>query len=194
MLVTIHTKNFNVSDRLRAIIDKKMEKINKFFDDDVSCIIVCTKVGIMEKMEITITSGGHAFRAQEENRSMYNNIDVLLQKIERQIIKNKEKIQEYIRKDALDTKRYAYVSKKEQHKYVKPVIKKVKSFPIKILSDQEAELDLATLDHNFFMYGDEKTHGVKVMYRRLDGNVGVIEITNATIKKEPAPAKPKIKK
>ena len=190
MKTTIHTKNFNVSDRLRGIIEKKLEKIQKYFGDDVECIIVCTKVGITEKMEITITSQGHAFRAQEENRSMYSNIDIILSKIERQIVKNKEKLRTIVRREAIDEKQFAYIRRGEAQRYIPAEIKKNKAFDIKILSDKEAELDLATLDHNFFVYADASTHAVKIMYRRSDDNVGVIEITNAALKTK----KPKTKK
>jgi putative sigma-54 modulation protein len=66
---------------------------------------------------------------------------------------------------------------------VEALVKKNKSFPALVLSDKEAELNLSTLDHNFFIYADEKTKGIKVMYRRPDGNVGVIEVTNAKLTK-----------
>jgi len=183
MKTTIHTKNYNVSDRLRLIIDKKLSKLDKYFGDDAACTIVCVKVGDVEKMEVTITARGHAFRAQDENRSMYNNIDIVLSKIERQIVKNKEKLQTIIRREAVDEKHLAYISKSQAHKFTEQVVKKNKSFGIKVLSDKEAELDLATLDHDFFVYADEKTNGVKIMYNRGDGSVGIIEITNASVKK-----------
>ena len=182
MKTTIHTKNYNVSDRLRTIINKKLEKIDKYFGEDAACTIVCAKVGNIEKMEITISARGHAFRAQEENRSMYSNIDIVLSKIERQIVKNKEKLKAIVRREAIDEKHLAYISKSQVSKFTQQEVKKNKSFAIKTLSDKEAELDLATLDHDFFAYADEKTGGVKIMYNRGDGSVGIIEITNAVKK------------
>ena len=181
MKLTIHTKNYTVSDRLRGILEKKLEKIDKYFND-ASCTIVCTRVGITEKMEVTITSGGHAFRAQEENRSMYSNIDIVLAKIERQIVKNKEKLEKVVRREAIDKRDFAFISRKQT--FVTAEVVKNKTFDIKLLTDEQAELGLGTLDHNFFIYGDPKTKGVKVMYRRDDGNVGVIEIANASIVKK----------
>ena len=182
MNTTIHTKNYHVSEKLRGIIEKKLERLQKYFDDDARCTIVCTKSGVSEKMEITINAQGHVFRAQEESKQMYNNIDGIMRKIEGQVVKNKEKLKTIIRRNAVDEKQLAFISRGETAKYIPAEIKKNKSFAIKILSDKEAELDLATLDHNFFVYADEETQGVKVMYRRPDGNVGVIEITNAVIK------------
>ena len=183
MKTTIHTKNFTVSDKLRGIIEKKLSKIERYFGNDATCTVVCSKVGIVERMELTITSQGHAFRAQEENRSMYSNIDIVLSKIERQVVKNRDKLRTIVRREAVEQKQFAYVKPKQVTKMFEPLVKKNKAFAIKILSDKEAELNLATLDHSFFVYADEATKGIKVMYRRDDGHVGVIEITNASLKK-----------
>jgi len=179
MKLAVHTKNYNVNPRMQAILEKKLEKIDKYFDD-ASCTVVCTRVGTTEKMEITITAGGHAFRAQEENRSMYSNIDVVLAKIERQIVKNKEKLKSVVRREAVDKKEFAFISKRQT--FVTAEVVKNKTFDIKLLTDEQAELGLGTLDHNFFIYADAKTKGVKIMYRRSDGHVGVIEIGNAVVK------------
>ena len=177
MKITYTNRNYHISDRLMGIIDKKLEKIRKYFDDTTTCTIVCTKVGAIEKMELTIISNGHAFRAQEENRSMYNNIDIVLSKIERQIIKNKEKLRSIIRREAVENKKYAYVSKKQT--FVNTEVRKNKSFDVKSLTDEEAKLALATLDHDFFVYANKTSGRVNVMYRRDDGHVGIIDISNA---------------
>jgi len=182
MKTTIHTKNYVVSDRLKGIIDKKLVKISKYFDKS-ECVIVCTRVGTIERMELTITSGGHAFRAQQENRSMYSNIDIVLGKIERQIIKNRERLRTILRKDAMEEKATGFFKAKEVGKAFIPVVKKNKAFAIIAMNDTQAELNLATLDYGFFIYADEKTKAVKVMYRRNDGHVGVIDILNASVKK-----------
>ena len=180
MKLVIHTKNYVVSDRLKTIIEKKIEKMRKYFDEDAVCMAVCTKVANMEKMEITITAKGHAFRAQEENRSMYSNIDVVLAKIERQIVKNKERLQSVVRREAMDDKKYAYSHKE---KNLAPIeIMKNKAFDIRKLTAEEAKLGIDTLDHDFFVYADKQTGGVRIMYRRDDGNVGIIEVGNAGIK------------
>jgi len=181
MKINYITKNYSVNDRMRTIIEKKLERIQKYFDSDASATIVCTKVGNTEKMEITITSRGHAFRAQEENRSMYSNIDFVLSKIERQIVKNKEKLQTVIRREAVDEKKFAYKQSKQVIS-AGTEVKKTKSFDIKVLTNEQAEVALATLDHNFFIYANQKTGRINVMYRRSDGHVGIIEVNNAGVK------------
>ena len=183
MNTTIHTKNYTVSDRLNLLIFKKLEKVEKYFADDAQCTIICTRVAGVERMELTITANGHAFRAQNDDRSMYNNLDNVLQKIERQIVKNRDRLRTIIRREAVDAKHLSYISSREATNIVEPEIKKNKSFDVRTMSDKDAELNLATLDHNFFLYADETTGQIKAMYRRPDGHVGVIDITNAGLKK-----------
>ena len=182
MEIKYHTKNFTVSDKFRGIVEKKLEKIKKYFGEDSIAVIVLSTATNREKMELTITSGGHAFRAQEESRSMFSNIDGVLSKIERQVVKNKERLQTVVKQNAVDARALAFVNRNAL-KTTDVEVKKNKSFAIKTLSDKEAELNLATLDHDFFVYADEATGGVRIMYRRPDNHVGVIDITNATAKR-----------
>ena len=182
MKTTLHTRNYNVSDKLRVIIDRKVAKLDKYFDAKAECIIVCERVGSTEKMELTIISGGHTFRAQENKGNMYHNIDKVLEKVEHQVHKNRDKLRTAIRKDAVNEKQLSYARRADVRAIVIPEVKKNKSFDILTLPDHEAETRMSTLDHDFFVYADEKHHGVKVMYRRPDGHVGVIDITNAHVK------------
>jgi len=179
MKTTYTNRNYHISDRLKGIVEKKLEKIKKYFDEGAACTVVCTKVGQIEKMEVTIVSRGHAFRAQEENRSMYSNIDLVMSKLERQIVKNKEKLRDVIRREAVEEKKYAYVGKKQTQSFVDAEVKKTKSFDARTLTNEEAELALATIDHDFFVYVNKDTGKINIMYRRDDGHVGVIEVGNA---------------
>jgi len=186
MEIKYHARNYHVSEKLSGVIERKLEKIEKYFDN-ANAIVVCTKVGNNEKMEITIMASGHAFRAQEDGRDMFKNIDLALSKIERQIVKNRDKLRTVLRKEATERKNagkeeFIYVKSKEVEEIVAPVeIAKNKSFPIVSLTDFEAEIALSTIDYDFFIYADSETGQVKVMYSREDKKVGVIEITNAKI-------------
>ncbi|MDR0461855.1 MAG: ribosome-associated translation inhibitor RaiA [Christensenellaceae bacterium] len=181
--ITIHERNYKVSDKLRDLVEKKLEKIQKYFDEKTSFIMVCASVSGTERMELTITSKGHSFRAQADSRNMYSNIDIVLGKIERQVVRNKEKLRTVLRHESINEKTLSYTKPKEIWNLPSTEIKKTKSFDIKLMSDTVAELALATLDISFFIYADEKTKNVKVMYKREDGHVGVIDVTNASVKK-----------
>lgn len=182
MDIKYHEKNYHLSEKLRLLLEKKLERFNKFFDaGETTSIIVMTRVGVLEKLELTIMSKGHSFRAQFESKSMANNIDEVLEKIERQIVKNRDRLRTVIRHNAVQAKELSYVKAKQIGAFSEPEIKKNKSFSIKTLDDRQAQLELETLDHDFFIYADDMTKRVKVMYRRPDGHVGVIDVNNANV-------------
>jgi putative sigma-54 modulation protein len=182
MEIKYATKNYNLSDKLKGIVERKIQRVEKYFTDDAGCVIVCSRSNNEEKMEVTIVSGGHTFRAQAANDNMFKNVDEALSKLERQVVKNKEKIVSGIHKHHIDERNLVYLSHGQAKKIVDPEIRKNKSFSIKVLSEKEAEIHLSTLDHDFFVYADEVNHAVKIMYRRGDGHVGVIEVSNAMLK------------
>jgi putative sigma-54 modulation protein len=112
---------------------------------------------------------------------MFVNIDLALAKLERQIIKNKEKLRSTLRKESVDDKKFAFYTKAP--KFIQTEVIKKKSFAVDPLSPEDAELALDTTDHSFYVYGDSKTNRVNIMYRRADGHVGIIEITNSKLDK-----------
>ena len=180
MKVTTHAKNYTVGDKLKSVIDKKLARIEKMFGEDATCTIVCTRIGKTERMEVTISTKGHSFRAQSQSTSMFSNVDLTLGKIERQIIKNKERLVSIVKREAIPEKRYGAFLR--ESKFTIAEVMKKKSFDIRSLSPEEAELSLDTIDHSFFVYSNPETGRINIMYKRPDGHVGIIEINNSTIK------------
>ena len=87
MKVEISSKNYNVSDRLREVIEKKVAKLDKYFNDDAVAKVNCKMEGIVAKLELSIRSRGLFYRAEVTGDNMYENIDLALPKVEKQIIK-----------------------------------------------------------------------------------------------------------
>lgn len=179
MQLTTHAKNFTISEKLLGIITKKLEKVGKYFEDGTPCTVVCSRIGKTEKMEVTITQKGHLFRAEAISGNMYVNVDLVLAKIERQIIKHREKLRDVLRGDGLDDKQFAFYTKPP--KVAQAEIMKQKTFAIEKLSVEEAEIALDTSDHAFYIYANVQNGKVNVMYRRADGHIGIIEVTNSKI-------------
>lgn len=179
MQLTTHSKNYNISEKLMTILNKKIGRIQKYFDESATCVIVCSRIGKTEKMEMTVNQNGRIFRAETTSSNMYVNIDLALAKIERQIIKNKEKLRSVLRKESVDDKKFAFYTKAP--KFVEAEIMKRKSFAIDALTPEEAELALDTIDHTFYVYANKKTSKVNIMYRRSDGHVGIIEVSNSKV-------------
>ena len=90
----IERNGYAVSQRLDRILREKLERLEKYFDDEVNVKVVCLKVAKQEKLEITITSKGLLYRAEVQSDNMYDNIDIALPKLEKQIVRNNEKRKE----------------------------------------------------------------------------------------------------
>lgn len=179
MKITTHTKNYRVSLKLENILAKKLSKIEKYFDAGAECVIRCTCIGKTEKLEITIIQGGKQFRAESADGNMFANIDRAVAKLERQIIKHKEKLRSVLAKESFEDKTLAYHARTP--KILTTEILRQKTFSIEPLSEDEAELALDTSDHSFWIYANKKNGKVNVMYRRKDGHVGIIEVENSRV-------------
>jgi putative sigma-54 modulation protein len=178
MQLTTHAKNFTISNKLIGIISKKLEKFQVYFDDATSVTIVCSRIGKTEKMEITINQKGRLFRAEASSNNMFSNIDLALAKIEKQIIKHRDKLRTVIKNEAKKRKKFAFYTRIPN---VAPAeIMRQKSFTIEKLSVEEAEIAMDTSDHSFYIYANASGK-ICVMYRRTDGHVGIIEATNSKL-------------
>jgi len=179
MQLSTHTKNYTISDKFRAVLTKKIGYIERYFDENAACAVLCTRIGKTEKLEITLTQKGRIFRAEAVSGNMFVNIDLALSKLERQIIKNKEKLRTVLRKEGIDEKKYSFYTKSPRFDPVE--VMKQKAFSVEALTEQEAELALDTTDHNFYVYANKKNARINIMYKRADGHIGIIEITNSKV-------------
>ncbi len=172
MKLEIVTRNYHVTDRLEQILVAKTKKLDKYFpDSDTPCKIVLTDQGRQCKMEIAINYHGNHIRAEVSGDTMYYNIDTCLPKIERQIIKHREKLNKSHKMPEKPSD-YEFVSEVEQA----PVaIAKVKTFEIDRMSPEEAVENLDMLDHDFYVFVNSKTDNVEIVYRRKDGTIGLLQ-------------------
>ena len=114
-------KNYKISDKFKDIIEKKLSKIERYFDKNVEVKVSCTEQNDRCKLELTINSSGLYLRSEVESDNMYNNIDTALPKLEKQIIKNNKKYRnKFAEKATFDTFEFLEEAPKmEQHKVVK---------------------------------------------------------------------------
>lgn len=172
MKLEIVAKNYRVTDRLEHILEGKTRRLDKYFPDaDTPCKIVLTDMGRMCKMEISINFHGVHIRSEVVGDTMYYNIDQALPKLERQIVKHREKLNQSYRMPALPNE-YEFVSDVE----VKPLtIAKTKRFAVASMSAEEAAENLELVDHDFYLFVNEQTGNVEAVYRRKDGTVGLLQ-------------------
>lgn len=173
MKIEIIARNYKLTDRLQEIIEKKMEKFSRYFEDDAVAKIFLKETG-KERfvMEITIFFGNNMVRSEVSSDNMYNNIDIALPKIEGQIRKHRTKLSK-LKKNALDE-----ASMYPQPSQPKMEVIRTKSMPLKKVDLEEAVEEMELLDHDFYLFLNSKTGKVNVLYKRKAGNLGCIEVEN----------------
>ena len=166
------SKNYKISNKFKEILEKKLEKLSKYFEKDYDIKVSCTEQNKNEKLEITINADGLFLRSEVVSDNMYNNIDVALPKIEKQIVKNSSKYKTKFKKDVVGLE---YLT--EMPSLDLPKIARVKRFELEPMTELDAEAQMEALGHTFFIFLNAKTGLVSVLYKRNDNNLGMIEIT-----------------
>ena len=175
MKFNIIGKKMTVSDKKSEYITKKIGKLDKFFKKEPEARIVIGSRKDKEYIEATIYSDGFMVRAESEQDDIFTAIDKSVDIIERQIRKNKTKLEKKIKRDAVsDNSLISGDSFVEEEDGEFNVIK-TKRFVVKPMSVQEAILQMNLLGHNFFVFKNAETDEMNVVYKRKDGNFAVIE-------------------
>lgn len=170
MKITIYGKQMSVRESLKAIVEKKLHKFDKFFGEDTEALVTCkTRKGV-KIIEITVNYGGATFRSEEESDTFITALDRATEGLERQIRKNKTRLEKTVKRGAFvitddDDDEYEEETEFEI---------RVKSFPFKPMTPEEAILQMNLLGHSFFAFTDAETYEVCVAYKRKDGNYGLI--------------------
>lgn len=174
MKLTFTGKNIEVTEALRDITEKKLSRLDKYFKKDVVGNVVYSVERNWKVLEITINLPGTILRVEEASDDMYAAIDKAVDVLERQIRKYKTKLQK--RYQAGETIRFENVMPLEEEKEEeKPRLVKTKRFEMKPMSVDEAILQMELLGHNFFVFMNADIDQVSVVYKRKDGNYGLIE-------------------
>ncbi len=176
MKLIIKKNNTNLSPSLKNYIEDKIKRLAKFYDNintaEIELISQQTKSDEMsQKVEVTLHANGHIFRCEESTISMYASIDIVSEKLERQLRKFKEKINKRKRVKSV-------VQPEDRSLSDKPPfaeIVKVKQFAIKPMSPEEASLQMEMIGHDFYVFFNANSNVVNVIYKRKDGNYGLIE-------------------
>ena len=172
MKITILLRHVVIDEKTKAIIEKKITKLDKFFDDEQEALVTLRKAGDTEILELTINAAGMIFRSEVKSESYLRAIDIAVDVIERQIRKNKTKLAKKIRSTAFD-KTAAPDDISEEEDKLEQI--RVKEFTLKPMTTEEAILQMELIEHNFFVFQDQETEKIFVAYKRADGGYGVIK-------------------
>lgn len=165
-------KNIEISEALKEQTEKKMKKLEKFFNEEVEAHVKFENAKNRQIMEVTIHLPKTIIRAEEEASDLYTAIDKAVDVLEIQVKKNKAKLQKRFKNN--DTIRFDTIAEPEAKEEESKVVKK-KRFTLKPMSTEEAILQMELLRHNFFVFVNQDTEDVDIVYKRKDGNYGLIE-------------------
>jgi len=173
MKLTISGKNVEVTDALRDVTEKKLGKLNKYFVEDVPVDVKLSVERNRQIIEVTIPFSGAILRAEEATEDMYTSLDNVVDVMERQIRKHKTKLER--RTKSQETIRFENITALPSEKDKEPSIVRTKRFAIKPMDEEEAVLQMELLRHSFFVFRNSGTDEINVVYKRKDGNYGLIE-------------------
>lgn len=171
MKFNIHGKNIEVTDAIKDYVESKIGRIEKYFKNtDLTATVNLRVRGKDQIVEVTIPANGLTLRAEDTHTDLYAAIDLVIEKLERQIRKNKSKAKKSLKKvvvfndfdvDSLED--------------VDDNIVKRKVIDTKPMSEEEAILQMELIGHDFFLFKNDKTNELCVVYKRKDSGYGILE-------------------
>ena len=176
---TIRGKNIEITEPLREYVEKRVGKVTKYFDkvEEINVLLTVTKG--QHVVEVTVeVPNGVLLRGEESTTDMYTSIDLVVEKLERQIHKQKTKLAKRFRGGGFksevieESAKFNADQTDESEEY--PVVK-TKRFSVKPMDVQEAIMQMNLLNHNFYVFRDAETEEICVVYKRNDGAYGLLE-------------------
>lgn len=174
MKFTFIEKKMAPSDSLRAYAEKKVSKIDRLFRTESEANVTFSTERGRFTAEITIKNNGTFFRAHETTSDMYASVDSAVATIERQIRKNKTRLEKKLKAGPIEWTDTGVGPVDEEEESGDFTIVRTKRFSIKPMTPQEAILQMNLLDHSFFVFRSSEDDGLSIVYRRKNGGYGLI--------------------
>lgn len=174
MKVIVSSKNVKSSEHLKATVEKKLEKLDKYFSDDITANVMVSEQRDKQKLEVTISAAGTLFRAENTADVAYDAIEGVVEKLSTQMSRFKKKLQ----RKHKDTKVVVFDELPEYDEEDGGVdtvqIARRKDIELVPMNEEEAVMQMELLGHNFFVFLNMESDTVSVVYKRKNGNYGII--------------------
>lgn len=173
MKITTTGRKIDITAGLKGYVEKKLSKLEKFFSEETAAQVTLSVQKDDHIIEVTVYHEGMIFRAEVRDADMYAAIDRVIDVLERQIRKQKTRLEKKLREGAFESGSDAYdYEEEEEFKIVK-----TKKYENKPMSVEEAILQMNLLGHEFYIFNNADTLDKEVVYKRKDGNYGLIELS-----------------
>lgn len=157
---------------IKEYIELKLDRLDKYFNEkEYEASVLTKKEGRMQKIEVTIPTDTFTLRNEAVSEDLYAAIDDVIDKLERQIRKNKDKINKKNNRRIIDD----FDALLEDEFYEVEKVVKRKKLDLKPMDEEEAIIEMEMLGHDFFVFKDSDTDKICVLYKRKNGNYGIIE-------------------
>jgi len=178
MKITISGKQIELTNALKARVEEKFSKLDRYFHKETEAFVTLSVQREYQTVEATIQSGSLILRAEEATDDMYVSIDTAADTLERQLRKHKTRIEKKLKKEYFEAARLAEIPYADEvAEEVEFRIVKTKRFEVKPMSPEEAILQMNLIGHQFFVFENAETGDSNLVYKRKDGNYGLIELT-----------------
>lgn len=177
MELNIRGDKVTVTKAIKDYVNEKITKLNKYFDNEKNIkatVIIRVKNG-EQIIEVTVPTNKFTLRAEEKHVDLYAAIDLVVDKLERQIRKNKTKLNDRYKKESFMDFNFDFIEEFENDKSdEEEIIVKRKKIDIKPMDEEEAILQMELLNHDFFVFKNIDEECISVLYKRKDGKFGII--------------------
>ena len=175
MKFTFTDKKVNIPDRVHAYAEKKIGKLERYFKNEPETSVVFSVEKGRNILEVTIRSGATIIRVAESTSDMFVSIDAAVASIERQLRKNKTRLEKRLRKEAFAPDEEAFVPESDEEEESSYQVVRSKRFFFRPMTVDEPILQMNLVDHTFFAFrNDDEGGAFSVVYRRNDGGYGII--------------------
>lgn len=170
MKITIVGRKVNLRNNFRELVEKKLRKFDKIFDEDAEATVTVTVEKNRQTVEITVRQRGMIYRAEETAGEMNEALDHVISALGRQIRRNKTRL-ERAKKVSPDADfADAYYDEPDEEL----LVVRTKRFPVEVMTPEEAILQMNMLDHEFFLFRDDESGEIHAVYKRRDGGYGLL--------------------
>lgn len=171
MTINVTARGTTVRDSFKKSLEKKLKKLDRFFGDEANAHVTVSNQNGRETVEITIKSGSMVFRAEKTTEDRLDSLDSVVDSLFRQIVKNKTKLEKRLRKAAFEPGYDDdFIGSEDSYQVVKSKI-----FPVRPMDVEEAILQMNLVGHSFYMFRSADLDKICVVYKRKNGNYGVLE-------------------
>lgn len=176
MQVNIRGEKIVVTSAIKEYVEEKMSKMDRYFEnpDDIKCSVLVKVKNNEQKIEVTVPTSKFTLRAEERNDDLYAAIDLVIDKLERQIRKNKTRLNNKYKNAPAFEMNFAFES--EEDDVAASKIVKRKNIEMKPMDEEEAVLQMELINHDFFVFKNIEEECVSVIYKRKDDSIGIINV------------------